>query len=62
MLEAAFGFESGSWWKHAQGLLPVVVGNRMSKLWCWGDEDELVVSMLEMNTSAVYGGPFQRTE
>lgn len=32
----------------------------MRKLWRWGDEDELVVAMLEMNTSAVYGCPSQR--
>ena len=33
----------------------------MRKLWSWGDEDELVIFMLEMNTSAVDGGPTQRT-
>lgn len=39
MLESAFGLRAVPGWKLAPGLVPVAVGDRMIKLWCWGDED-----------------------
>lgn len=59
--KSACRFERGSWWNHAQGLLPDAAGNRMKKLWRWGRRGwELVVPCWRCYVS-VYGCPSQRT-
>lgn len=38
-----------------------VAGNRMRKLWCWGDRVRVGHRHVEDDTSVVYGCPFQGT-